>query len=76
MQAGIEVIAFDTRDNRGCPGMADPEAFADTTPYRLCLTIAVTESAEVGERLASFEVRLGSEPVIAETLFFVMRALE
>ncbi len=75
MQDGIGVIGYDTRDNRGCPGMADPVEFADVEPYRLCVTIEVTESAEIGERSAVFELRVGNEPVMAETTFMVWRAL-
>jgi len=75
LQAGVEVLAFDTRENRGCSGIADPAVFEGRVPFRLCLTLAVQEDAAIGVRDATFEVRVGNEPVIAETPFLVWNPL-
>jgi len=76
MGPGIEVVAFDSRNNQGCGPLPTPPEFEGREPFRLCISLQIQATADIGERIVTIQVRSAGEPLVGETSFFVLRELQ
>ncbi len=75
MGRGVEVIAFDSRENRGCGVSAVPEAFTASKVFRLCVNVRVQGWVQVGMHEVEVDVYHPRGHVIGRAPFFVLSRL-